>query len=437
MTEETTPQVTLLFVDDEPSILSALRRLFRQHGYRILTAEGGAAGLQVLETEQVDLVISDMRMPEMDGAKFLEQVRARWPKIVRILLTGYADISSTINAINRGEIYRYISKPWDDNEIVMTVRDALERNRLEQENLRLLALTQSQNEELKNLNNNLEKTVASRTEEVRQTFSMLESSHKELKRNFMNTVKIFGGLIELRGGKIAGHSRRVADHARGIAARMQLDENTQQDILIAALLHDIGKIGLSNELIERPYTSLSADARGEVMKHVIKGQQVLMGVDQFKGAALLIRHHHELYDGSGYPDRLEGLAIPMGSRILAVANEYDALQIGTLVQQAMRPADALSWLIQNRGKRYDPAVVDIFSQLLNEKHQDSLTVEVPTRPSSMKPGMVLGRDLNHPEGYLLLTKGHKLDAAIIEQLQKLERIEGKPLTAYILEETKK
>ena len=437
MTEENSPQLTLLFVDDEPSILSSLRRLFRQHGYRILTAEGGAAGLQILEQEKVDLVISDMRMPEMDGAKFLAQVRTRWPDIVRILLTGYADISSTINAINHGEIYRYIAKPWDDNEIVLTVRDALERKRLENENARLIALTQTQNDELKQLNANLEKTVASRTEEVRQTFAMLESSHKELKRNFMNTVKVFGGLIELRGGKMAGHSRRVADHARALAIRLQLDENAQQDILIAALLHDIGKIGLSNELIERPYTSLSAEARGEVMKHAVKGQQVLMGVDQFKGAALLIRHHHELYDGTGYPDHLAGLAIPMGSRILAVANDYDALQIGTLVQQNMRPADALNWLIQNRGKRYDPAIVDAFAQQLNEKQHESLIVETPTRPSSMKPGMQLTRDLTHPDGYLLLTKGHKLDATLIEQLQKLERIEGKALTAYILEEAKK
>ncbi|MBS1156558.1 MAG: Response regulator receiver:Metal-dependent phosphohydrolase, subdomain [Proteobacteria bacterium] len=436
MNETPPPAITLLFVDDEPSILSSLRRLFRQHGYRILMAESGAAGLQLLETEHVDLVISDMRMPEMDGAKFLEQVRARWPKIVRILLTGYADIGSTINAINRGEIYRYISKPWDDNEIVLTVRDALERNRLEQENERLLALTREQNEELKNLNATLEQKVASRTEEVRQTFGMLESAHRELKRSFMATVKVFASLIELRGGKVAGHSRRVADHVRELGNRLHLDEATQQDVLIAALLHDIGKIGLSNELIERPFNSLSADARGEVMKHPIKGEQVLMGVDQLKGAALLIRHHHELFDGSGYPDHLAGLAIPLGCRILTVANEYDALQMGTLVQQPMRAADALNWLIDNRGKRYDPAVVDALAALLSEQHKD-LVVELPTRPSSLKPGMILSRDLAHPDGYLLLAKGQKIDAAMIEQLRRLEAVEGRPLTAYIREESKK
>src|ERR1039457_901732 len=107
----------ILCVDDEPNILSSLRRLFRANGYQVLLAEGGAAGLKVLEAESVDLVISDMRMPEMDGARFLEHVRSRWPDSIRLLLTGYADIQSILDAINRGEIYRYITKPWDDNDI--------------------------------------------------------------------------------------------------------------------------------------------------------------------------------------------------------------------------------------------------------------------------------------------------------------------------------
>ena len=118
---------TLLFVDDEANILAALKRLFRPLGYNILTAESGSEALALLEKEPVDLVICDMRMPVMNGAEVLEQARARWPDTVRILLTGYSDLDSTIAAINRGEIYRYIAKPWNDNDIVLTVRDALEQ----------------------------------------------------------------------------------------------------------------------------------------------------------------------------------------------------------------------------------------------------------------------------------------------------------------------
>ena len=173
MSEPLAP-ATLLFVDDEPGILSSLRRLFRPHGYRILIAESGAAGLAELEKTPVDLVISDMRMPEMDGAAFLKAVRLRWPDTLRILLTGYADVTSTVAAINDGEIYRYISKPWDDNEIINTVREALDRQQLVLENARLTALTQVQNDELKGLNASLEHKVTELTAELRQALSFVE-----------------------------------------------------------------------------------------------------------------------------------------------------------------------------------------------------------------------------------------------------------------------
>ncbi|HEX5392449.1 MAG TPA: response regulator [Rhodocyclaceae bacterium] len=164
----------LLLVDDEPSIVSALVRLFRPYGYRLVTAFSGADGLAILEHEAVDLVISDMRMPGMDGVQFFEQVRHRWPDAMRILLTGYADTKSTIEAINRDEIWRYITKPWDDDEIVLTVRDALEHRRLATENARLLELSQRQNDELKALNASLEQKVIERTAQLSQYRNHLE-----------------------------------------------------------------------------------------------------------------------------------------------------------------------------------------------------------------------------------------------------------------------
>jgi response regulator RpfG family c-di-GMP phosphodiesterase len=424
------PSPTLLFVDDEPSILSSLRRLFRPHGYRILTAESGAEALDLMAREQVDLVISDMRMPEMDGAQLLNQVRLRWPGAVRVLLTGYADISSTIAAINQGEIYRYIPKPWDDRDIVLIVRDGLERRRLELENARLLELTRSQNEELRGLNAHLEEKVAARTEEVRQTLAFLEQAHRDLKKGFMATVRVFSGLIELRGGVLAGHSRRVAEHARGLAQRLGLEDAEVQDVMLAALLHDIGKIGLPDTLLAKPFNSLSAEQRSEVMNHPAKAQELLLSIDQLKGAARLIRHHHECFDGSGYPDGLRGLEIPMGARILSAANEYDALQIGTLTARAFKPVEALAYIVENRGRRYDPGVADALSALLADTLKD-VCVEIPVRPTSLQVGMVLARDLLHRDGYLLLSKGYVVDANIIDQLKRIESVEGQPLTLHI------
>ena len=126
MSEAASPAFTLLCVDDEANILSALRRLFRPHGYTVLTAGGGEEGLEILAREPVDLIISDMRMPVMDGARFLGEARKRHPDTVRLLLTGYADMESTIAAINSGQIARYIAKPWNDQDVLLTVREALE-----------------------------------------------------------------------------------------------------------------------------------------------------------------------------------------------------------------------------------------------------------------------------------------------------------------------
>lgn len=434
---ETLAPATLLFVDDEPSILSALRRLFRPHGYRILVAEGGAAGLAVLEQEHVDLIISDMRMPEMDGATFLKQACKRWPNTVRILLTGYADVSSTVAAINEGEIFRYISKPWDDEEIVKIVADALERQRLESENRRLTALTQAQNDELKTLNSSLEQKVSERTAELSQALSFVEQAHGELKKSFLTSVQVFAGLVELRSGsagsRLSGHGRRVADMARNLAQRLGANDNEIQNIMLSGLLHDIGKLGLPDELLGKPFNTLTQDQRALVIKHPQIGQNILMGIEKFKDAAIIVRHHHECFDGNGFPDRLAGMAIPLGSRILAVANDYDALQIGTLVQRPLRQEEALAFLADNRGKRYDPAAVDAFVKMISET-QKSVPVELPLRTMHLKPGMVLSRDLAHRDGYLLLAKGSALTADIIGQLVKLEQTEKQNLTVYIRQE---
>jgi response regulator RpfG family c-di-GMP phosphodiesterase len=423
---------TILFVDDEVNILSSLKRLFRPLGYRIFTAESGAAGLQVFEQNAIDLVISDMRMPEMNGAEFLEKVRAKWPDAVRILLTGYADVTSTIAAINKGEIYRYIAKPWDDDDIVLTVKHALERKNLELEKQRLEALTLKQNEALKDLNANLEAKVMARTEEVRQTMGFLEVAHKELKNSFLTSLKVFSNLMELREGAMAGHSRRVADHARRLAQRLGLSDNEVQDVMFAGLLHDIGKIGLSDRLLHKPFSALTTEERAEVVKHPATGQAALMALENMKEAASLIRSHHERFDGMGYPDGLSGMAISRGARILAVANDYDALQTGSLLSRRLTENEAREFLLEGRGKRYDPKVTDVFLEMLGGIDTSAYAgPEVKIPASALRRGMALARDLVSPEGLLLLSKDYLLDDAMIGQIRSFEQAEGRPLVIYV------
>lgn len=406
----------ILVVDDEPSILSSLRRLLRSRGFEVLTAESATAGLEVLEREAIDAVISDMRMPEMTGAEFLEQVFLRWPNVKRILLTGYSDVDSTIAAVNKGKIWRYIAKPWEDEDLILTVQQATAHRQLMSENARLLALIRQQNEELRSLNANLEAKVDERTRALRQSF--------------VNTVNVFSSIMEMRGGMLAGHSRRVAELSRKVARKLGMDERTVQDVFLAGLLHDIGKLGLSDVAFEHPFNTLSQELRAEVMKHPSRGEMLLMPIEQLAGAAVLIRHHHEQFDGHGYPGGISGMEIPLGARILTVVNDFDALQLGLMTAHRFNRIEALHYLVENRGKRYDPSVVDAFSAVLAEVEPREF-VAMPLRPVSLHPGQRLARDLLHHEGYLLLAKDHVLTATEIEQLIRLETSEGHPLTLYI------
>jgi response regulator RpfG family c-di-GMP phosphodiesterase len=424
------PTARILCVDDETSILSALKRVFRTQGFTVFTANSGQEGLAVLEKEAVDVVVSDMRMPGMDGAQFLEQVFSRWPSTKRILLTGYADATSTIAAINQGKIWRYVGKPWNDGELILTVQQALAHRHLMEENARLTTLTQQQNEELITLNAGLEQKVAQRNAELQKALTLLNQAHGKLKEGFLTTVRVMSSLFELRGGRMGGHSRRVADTARQLSNGLGLEEGTAQDVLMAALLHDIGKIGLPDHLFEKPFNSMTPTERAKIMTHSIRGEMVLMGVEQLKRAAALVRHHHEYFDGSGYPDHLAGLAIPMGARILSVANDFDALQMGTLVSRPLRAAEARAFILDNRGKRYDPSVVDVFIAQVADNIPEEI-VELPMRPGTLKRGMVLTRDLLHPEGYLLLAKSQAVDSSMIEQLLKIESVEGCHLILHI------
>lgn len=426
----------LLFVDDEPNILSALKRVFRPLGYVVYIAESGEEGLEVLEREHIDLVLSDMRMPAMSGAQFLEKVREKWPAAVRILLTGYADITSTIDAINRGEIYRYISKPWDDHDMVLVVRQALERKFLEEEKRRLEELTRRQNEELKDLNANLEQKVKARTEELRQALSSLEKAHEQLKKGYLTTIQVFANLMEMREGAMAGHSKRVAEMAHLLAKKMGLTGTEAQDVMVASLLHDIGKIGLPDYLLAKPFSALTNEERLEVVKHPIKGAAALMALEQLKGAAKIIRSHHERYDGLGFPEGQVGLAIPLGARILALANDYDNLLNGHLTAKPLNKREALDFIIEARGKRYDPTAVDVFIDTVSKMADTSPTVaEITVTPTHLYSGMVLTRDVISRDGLLLLAKGHVLDESVIEQLHSFEKSDGKTLVVHVRADT--
>lgn len=405
---------TVLAVDDEPNILAALRRLLRNTGWRLLTAGSAAEALAQLAVEPVDAVLSDMRMPGMDGVQLLERVSLGWPRTARLLLTGQADLGSTIEAINRGRLHRFISKPWNDDELLLTLRQVAENQQLEARKLALEQLTQEQNEELKTLNASLETRVALRTAE-------LAAANERLKRNYLTSIKAFTALIELRGSGQMGHARQVAELSRRIAQAMALDAGSTHELAIAALLRDIGYIGLSDALLARPLSRLDSDELRRYRLHPVLGEQALLASDDMQGVAPLIRAHHERWDGQGFPDGLHGEAIPLGARILAVADSFEDLRHGRIDGEALDPAEARRVILAGRGRQFDPAVVDAFASLYATAPPRP---RVPTRRLStaeLRAGQTLAEDFVSPHGVLMLSAGQRLSEELISRIQAFER----------------
>lgn len=398
---------TVLCVDDEPNILSAIRRVFRSTGYRVLVAEGGPQALQVLASETVHLVISDMRMPVMDGAQLLEQVRQRWPAITRMLLTGYADVDSTIAAINRGEIFRYITKPWNEGELLLAAREALERQALLNEKARLERVVSRHNDELTRLNASLEQQVAERTVQ-------LSAANTRLSKNYLGSIKAFSNLVEMRGGSIAGHSRRVADLARRIAVAMKLPADDVQEIFLAGLLHDIGTVGLPDALLACPVMRMTPEDKALYNRHAALGEQALMALEDMQRIALIVGAHHERHDGMGFPEGMQGDAIPVGARVIALADAFDDLKSGFLARGVLSAENARMLIERGRGSQFDASVVDAFLEVTRIPEPLPTFVELPV--DQLRPGMVLARDLRSRDGVVLLAVDHVLSADLIQRI---------------------
>lgn len=418
------PPWTLLAVDDEPNILAALRRLFRATGWRVLTAGHADEALALLASEPVDAVLSDMRMPGMDGVQLLERVSTRWPRIARLLLTGQADLRSTIDAINRGGLHRYITKPWNDEELLLTLRQVEQGQQLEADKQALERLTQQQNDELKALNTGLEARVSQRTEE-------LAAANDRVKRNYLTSIKAFTALIELRGSAQVGHARQVADLARRIAQAMTVDADTARDLPIAALLHDIGHIGLSDAVLARPVNRLDRDELKRYRLHPVLGEQALLASDDMQGVAPLIRSHHERWDGQGFPDGLRGTAIPLGARILAVADAFEDLRGARIDGQTLSPLEARHAVIAGRGSQFDPAVVDAFASLFSTTPPKPRLVTQRLRIADLRAGQILAQDFVSPEGVLLLSAGQRLNDDLIARIAAFEHKHGLALTLAV------
>lgn len=428
------PIATVLLVDDEENILSSLRRVLRNERYLLLAANNGVAALELLEQHEVDLIVSDARMPGMDGATLLAQVQQRWPKCLRILLTGYADITTTVKAINEGQIYRYISKPWDDDELRLIIRQALAFQFSERERHRLEQLTLEQNAHLQELNETLERRVRARTAELEETAGMLDMAYAELRRSYVTATEVFANLVNQRFSKDRQTNAQVIALIKGYAEHYQLDERTSNDLAMAAALYNIGKLTWDDKLLARPSDLLYKEERARYRKYPELGENLLMALEPVQDAGRLIRHHQERWDGHGFPDRLEGEAIPFGSRLLKLCVDFIELQRGMFLERRLSRDEALLLMKKYEGRLYEPQLCERFIELCKTLAPDLALADASIMALDTRRlagGMILARNLHATNGMLLLNEGKQLTLPLISKLIDFEASEGGSYTVFV------
>ncbi|HEX7956042.1 MAG TPA: HD domain-containing phosphohydrolase [Pyrinomonadaceae bacterium] len=319
----------ILLVDDEPANLRLLERLFRRD-YEVMSAASGEDALRLLSQHDVALVITDQRMPGMTGVELLKRTAGMRPHMVRIILTGYADMEALVDAINCGHIYRYIAKPWDNEDLRLTVAQALKHYEANRSRY-----------EAEEANGRLAGRLQAMTEGV---------------------VRAIADALEAKDRYVYGHARRVSGYASAIGRRLRLSVNTLELISLAALLHDVGKISTPDSVLLKP-AALTEEERAVVRLHSERGARLLGAIPEMEEVAAAVRHHHENYDGSGYPKGLAGERIPLAARVVRVADAYDAMTSPRPFRDALDHEAAARELTKGAGKQFDPEVVRAFCGL--------------------------------------------------------------------------
>jgi response regulator RpfG family c-di-GMP phosphodiesterase len=422
----------ILCVDDERNILMAIRRTLRSTGHTIHLAESGKEGLEILAAEPIDLVISDMRMPEMDGAEFLKQVHQNYPLVGRVLLTGFSDLSSTIKAVNEGRINNYLSKPWDDEELRKVVKELLHTRFLEHERKRLLHITHQQNKKLVALTQSLEEKVKERTAELEQTAAMLDEAYREVSISYDAAVSVLSNVVMSRRGDLQPALSEISMTVKKLAKRIKDDEFFIKHVHYAALLFEIGKQSLSDELLNTPLQQLTAEQRKLYRNYPLLGEASLMSMPILSDTAKIIRSHCEHFDGSGFPDKLMGQSIPLGSRILSIVIHFYFYRHGLIDGKTHTTAETLDYLNRNAYKTFDPEILTIFKEMVAEfQLEDSHQQEKALASMQLLPGMVLAKDCITDKGVLLLTRGTVLTDGMIDKLLEFEKLHNSTITFYI------
>ena len=427
----------LLCVDDEPEILVALKRLFRGAGLNIDTANGGKEALKKIGANAYDVIISDMRMPEMDGATFLQRARELQPKAQRILLTGYSDQDSTIRAINKGKIFSYVNKPWSNNDLRETVMRAIaekfaakELSLVAQESLQEKTTLESEKSHLLNQMNFVNSELELANLEI-------DSSKRELTQSHHNTIKTLSSLINGRVSLTRNFNEQVILQSVLLAKNMSLKESTVREIRYAAYLYQVGKITLPESIINTPYYQLNEQARETYEQYPDAGADILEPLGFLPMTADIIRNHRRDFSSMKTNPTTDAIeSAPIGACILRIVIDYNNLINGLYSKSRYSKKNALSYLKSYAGKKYASAFVNQFESILPEleKLQTNLQEQHFTC-KMLSENMVVSRDIMSASGVLLVAKGTCLTAAIISTMHEFQKQDKAPLSIFILKQS--
>lgn len=319
----------LLIVDDEIANLRMLERLFAKD-YQVLTAASGLEGMRLLESHDVALILSDQRMPGMTGLEFLKQASQLRAQTVRIILTGYTDIETLVDALNSGVVYKYITKPWSNADLQLSLARASEYY------------------------------------EVSKSAHLLAEENRRLRSQMNASARGFAELIiEMLGQRspaISAHARRTADYACRLGTAAGLDDSALARLHLAASLHEVAHVRMPQHLLSRT-TTLRDGELGLMLDSFGEGIEILSQLPELDDVAEIISYQHHHFDGNGSFGSLSGDHIPLNSRILAIADAYDEMQRPTTSTNRVRNADSLLLLRDSAGRKFDPELVDLFYRL--------------------------------------------------------------------------
>lgn len=316
---------SVLLVDDEEDNLALLYRTLR-HDYDIFKTTSALEALDIIKTNYIDMVISDHKMPEMDGVEFLKQCYEISPGALRILVTAYSDTNILIDAINYAKIFRYIKKPWEPAELLQIINAAMEYSQLKRENDRLV---------------------------------------DDLKDLFAGTINAIIEALDAKDSFTLGRSRRVSFFALKMAKYFNLPMEEAGKLELAGLLHDIGMIGIPEDILNKT-EKLTQGEFEEIKKHVNHGVKILEDIKQLKDVVEIIKYHHERFDGKGYPYGKKGDEIPFNARIIAVADAYDGMVSNRSYRHGLGHEEALKVLEEQSGQQFDPSIIEAFKIIIPE-----------------------------------------------------------------------